>query len=538
MCLRPPGAARSARVERTAVKAARSGSSAGPVQLTTRLRSCSNVSTTSSSWSPTGMLTQHETVSGRWVEDAAARTCAKCERVFSLVNRRHHCRVCGEIFCHACSRTRMVLSTNPGEIPRRQRVCDPCAAHAHSSAVMYADESAFGATDSSGMPTGASRSLFRSRLSATELMEGASITEELLLSEETTSNNGVSGDGSSVSFMLASMVGFAAAFWFLKDEVAVSNPAVWILFAGFSKNLFELITRMSRDGLLSFPGGFTGGVTAIEDAEKVFSGMDLDATDDTLSTTTTTTTTTTTKTTTSKPSRYASMQITAAQSEELLASSRRALDSVLALASTDVETDSAWTVETPTTENITVHSRDGKPSRVYKCEADIPLSPDELFDELYGNFETSSTWNVTAAENNIARKLDETTDLVHLVTAPALGGMITSRDFVNTRTWRRQDGGGYVIATSYAGKSLLKPQKGVTRGENGPTGWLILPHPSSPFKSRLVWIMNCDIKGYFPSSIIRKGSISEISCFVRNLRRYIARNAAEAAPEYKMSDVQ
>jgi hypothetical protein len=90
-----------------------------------------------------------------------------------------------------------------------------------------------------------------------------------------------------------------------------------------------------------------------------------------------------------------------------------------------------------------------------------------------------------------------------------------------------------VIANSYAGKNVLKPQKGITRGENGPTGWVILPHPTSPFKSRLIWVLNMDIKGYFPSSVIRKGSISEASCFVRNLRRYIARHAAsdEHAPE-------
>ncbi|RQM18052.1 hypothetical protein DD237_000445 [Peronospora effusa] len=118
--------------------------------------------------------------------------------------------------------------------------------------------------------------------------------------------------------------------------------------------------------------------------------------------------------------------------------------------------------------------------------------------------------------------------------------MISSRDFVNTRTWRRQDGGGYVIANSYAGKNVLKPQKGITRGENGPTGWVILPHPTSPFKSRLIWILNMDIKGYFPSSVIHKGSISEVSCFVRNLRQYIARNtnSDELAPEHVSTTMQ
>ncbi|KAG7385315.1 StAR- lipid transfer protein 5 [Phytophthora pseudosyringae] len=522
MCVRPPTAARSARAERAASKAVAAGGSR--VSLPMRPRSCSNVSTASSSWSPTGMrVASRDTVSGRWVEDAAARTCAKCERVFSLVNRRHHCRVCGEIFCHACSRTRMVLATNPGEIPRRQRVCDPCATHAHSSAVLYeAEDSALGPR-------------FRAK---TEVVEGAPVTEALLRAKEKHEAHQAAeapqvtrtDARSSLSFLVASAVGFAAAFWFLKDEVALSNPAVWILLAGFVKNVYEVVARIAA------ARQFTGGVTRLEDAEKVFSGMDLDATDD-LSTATTTSAATTVS---DKADKYAGVKITAAQSDELIASSQKSLDKVLELASSDVAEDAAWTEEIPTTDNVTVHSRDGKPSRIYKCEGEIPLSPDELFDELYTNLETSNVWNVTAAESNVICKLDETTDLVHLISAPALGGVISSRDFVNTRTWRRQDGGGYVIANSYAGKNVLKTQKGITRGENGPTGWVILPHPTSPFKSRLIWILNMDIKGYFPSSVIRKGSISEASCFVRNLRRYIARNAAgdEHAPEHASTEVQ
>ncbi|RLN50206.1 hypothetical protein BBJ29_000489 [Phytophthora kernoviae] len=440
MCVRPPSAARSVRAERSASKAANTGGN----RLSMRPRSCSNVSTASSSWSPAGMnMASRDTVSGR-------------------------------------------------------------------SAVLYeAEETALGPR-------------FRAK---TELnAEVPSVTEELLLVKEKQQEGKIVKtvkEEDSLGFLLASAVGFAAAFWFLKDEVALSNPAVWILLAGFVKNVYELVQRVSAEER------FTEGVTA-EDAEKIFSGMDLDAPDDGGNAATVSQTTEGSSTSTEKKNvKYAGVKITAAQSDELLASSQRALDKVLELATVDVENDSAWVEEVGTTENVKVHSRDGKPARIYKAEGEIPLSPDELFDELYTNFETSSTWNVTSAENSVICKLDETTDLVYLVSAPALGGMISSRDFVNTRTWRRQDGGGYIVANNYAGKNILKSQKGITRGENGPSGWLILPHPTSPFKSRLIWILNCDIKGFFPSSLIHKGSISEVSCFIRNLRRYIASNAGE-----------
>lgn len=527
MCVRPP-APRSSRVDRASLKAASAAAASH------RTRSMSTVSTASSTWSPTSMVAAADSVSGRWVEDSVARACAKCEKPFTLTNRRHHCRVCGDIFCHACSRTRMVLATSPGEIPRRQRVCDPCATHAHSSAILYdAEEAALGPRDPS---------LYLTRLSETELVPGASISDDMLRASSDThhsssSQAGVVGGGlghageSSTAMMLASTAAFALAFWFLKAEVSASNPAVWILLVGFVKNLHELSTRLS--GVSATAHKSAGSrVMAAPDADQVFKDMDDSAAE------ASSTTSSSVPGTPAKDPRYASIKLTPAVQDDLIASSSKAMDKVYELAMAPTE-GKEWTPEVPSIEGlgIKIFSCDGKPSRFFKCEAEIPLSPDELFDEIHGKFETSSTWNVTSAENNVVTKLNETTDVVHVVSAPALGGMITSRDFVNVRTWRKQDGG-YLIGSGTAGKSVVKAQKGIVRGENGPTGYLILPHESSPFKSRLVWILNVDIKGYFPSSVVRKGSISEVSCYIRNLRRYLANSGSHAPMEGKTSDVQ
>ena len=39
-----------------------------------------------------------------WVKDKNVENCYKCNIKFSLINRRHHCRNCGKIFCHECSK--------------------------------------------------------------------------------------------------------------------------------------------------------------------------------------------------------------------------------------------------------------------------------------------------------------------------------------------------------------------------------------------------------------------------------------------------
>lgn len=41
-----------------------------------------------------------------WVEDASVSECQSCKKSFSLFLRRHHCRLCGKIFCYDCSKYR------------------------------------------------------------------------------------------------------------------------------------------------------------------------------------------------------------------------------------------------------------------------------------------------------------------------------------------------------------------------------------------------------------------------------------------------
>lgn len=56
-----------------------------------------------------------------WVE---GDKCHRCRDEFSLLNRRHHCRNCGQIFCNKCSAK--VSALPKYGIEKEVRVCDPC----------------------------------------------------------------------------------------------------------------------------------------------------------------------------------------------------------------------------------------------------------------------------------------------------------------------------------------------------------------------------------------------------------------------------
>lgn len=38
----------------------------------------------------------------KWLPDQMSKMCKICKCKFGLLNRKHHCRVCGDIFCSKC----------------------------------------------------------------------------------------------------------------------------------------------------------------------------------------------------------------------------------------------------------------------------------------------------------------------------------------------------------------------------------------------------------------------------------------------------
>ncbi|KAL4709851.1 hypothetical protein ACJJTC_000338 [Scirpophaga incertulas] len=61
----------------------------------------------------------------QWVEDYSTDRCMLCcTSIFSMIIRRHHCRRCGRLVCHACSRRRMQVPSYPSGV--KIRVCDDC----------------------------------------------------------------------------------------------------------------------------------------------------------------------------------------------------------------------------------------------------------------------------------------------------------------------------------------------------------------------------------------------------------------------------
>jgi len=66
-----------------------------------------------------------------WIPDSEARTCTICAVKFTITNRRHHCRQCGNVVCGRCSDHTKELP-NLGHV----RACDDC----HNKPVLLTDK--------------------------------------------------------------------------------------------------------------------------------------------------------------------------------------------------------------------------------------------------------------------------------------------------------------------------------------------------------------------------------------------------------------
>eukprot|EP00750_Incisomonas_marina_P011838 INCI16424.3.p1 GENE.INCI16424.3~~INCI16424.3.p1 ORF type:complete len:1746 (-),score=319.22 INCI16424.3:2875-7368(-) len=68
---------------------------------------------------------------GLFMPNGSLPFCFACDSDFTLLHRRHHCRLCGLLFCKGCSATKMRVPSNFRQGQNPVRVCNQCLAFGH-----------------------------------------------------------------------------------------------------------------------------------------------------------------------------------------------------------------------------------------------------------------------------------------------------------------------------------------------------------------------------------------------------------------------
>ncbi|KAL3316584.1 FYVE, RhoGEF and PH domain-containing protein 4 [Cichlidogyrus casuarinus] len=72
-----------------------------------------------------------QNMAATWVKDEYVSMCVRCNREFTTIFRRHHCRKCGNVICYKCSDYSMSIDSSS----RKQRVCLVCYYQRHPSQI-------------------------------------------------------------------------------------------------------------------------------------------------------------------------------------------------------------------------------------------------------------------------------------------------------------------------------------------------------------------------------------------------------------------
>eukprot|EP00092_Neocalanus_flemingeri_P085541 GFUD01107644.1.p1 GENE.GFUD01107644.1~~GFUD01107644.1.p1 ORF type:complete len:594 (+),score=194.46 GFUD01107644.1:46-1827(+) len=201
--------------------------------------------------------------------------------------------------------------------------------------------------------------------------------------------------------------------------------------------------------------------------------------------------------------------------EELLAAAWRILNS-----------PDDWKLEKQLDNGDRVQVKQVKGKKVFRLTGYVNISPRQLLEELFYKIEQAPTWNPTLVDCRTIQPIDEHTDISYQVCAEAGGGVVSTRDFVNLRHWAVVEGV-YVSAGGSITHPAMPPQHKKVRGENGPGCFAMRPVEGDPDMCLFQWLLDTDLKGWIPQSIIDKALSGAQFDYIAHIRTRAASLATE-----------
>ncbi|KAG9414229.1 StAR- lipid transfer protein 5 [Aphanomyces cochlioides] len=183
------------------------------------------------------------------------------------------------------------------------------------------------------------------------------------------------------------------------------------------------------------------------------------------------------------------------------------------------ESKSLWRAERCGVPEASIWSKPGSKVRIFQAEAILAAPPSIVFDVLHVNVAQTREWNTSVDECSLVKKLAPNVEIMLTLTFAMYGGLVSARDFVNVRMSKELPDGGYIVGTTGIEYEGVPVKAGVTRGMNGVMGFLILPHDQG---TRLVWIINTDVKGWILRSLIDAAIPAEMESYILALRKHVA----------------
>ncbi|XP_078497219.1 steroidogenic acute regulatory protein, mitochondrial-like [Lissotriton helveticus] len=164
--------------------------------------------------------------------------------------------------------------------------------------------------------------------------------------------------------------------------------------------------------------------------------------------------------------------------------------------------------------------------KVFRAEAILDYPAEALYHQLFEKLEQMGDWNPTISKVEILKRIGKHTLVTCEVTAETPGKLIGQRDFVSVRHCWRQGSAIYLVGTATL-SDLMPPRSGLVRAEADLTCIVLRPYESDSKKTRLTWILNMDLKGWLPKSIINQVLSQTQADFIKHLRQSLSISSAQ-----------
>uniref|UniRef100_A0A4W5R3Y5 START domain-containing protein 1 n=1 Tax=Hucho hucho TaxID=62062 RepID=A0A4W5R3Y5_9TELE len=186
-----------------------------------------------------------------------------------------------------------------------------------------------------------------------------------------------------------------------------------------------------------------------------------------------------------------------------------------------VEDKNGWKTELTEENGDVIYSKVLSGDRkVFRLETVLDATP-ELIHHILWKVEEMHQWNPSIKNIKVLKQAGPETMVTHEVSAETAGNLIGQRDFLSVRHFSRQESCIYLGGAATHLESF-PPQKGFVRAEDGPTCIIIKPLADDTGRSHFTWLLNMDVKGWLPKSIVNQALPRAQVDFTRCLRRRLA----------------
>ncbi|GMH17561.1 hypothetical protein Nepgr_019402 [Nepenthes gracilis] len=179
-----------------------------------------------------------------WMPDHICRVCYECDSQFTVFNRKHHCRLCGRVFCAKCTSNSVPApsdgSGNSREEWERIRVCNYCFKQ-WQQGIATVDKGANNASSDSPSPADSFSSVKSSETAFCSTATFDSLSFSTGQCEQISENTFLSPYQSAVMDLHADMLG-------VKGSRRSDNCAADAIAVNPTANNFGLVMNRSRDG--------------------------------------------------------------------------------------------------------------------------------------------------------------------------------------------------------------------------------------------------------------------------------------------------